>query len=341
MEWEPPLPPGYNDTHRAFVQAFMARGTLTFAEGQLLLAAIATASANGDNAAADPESVSMADFENYIRIARDAVAPLDFDIRNTRHQVRRGERVWAFINSHSDPVTQMSTIRSADEMAYIKRLLDAMFDEYNTPRLEVMAVEEGQALKVSRPPHRRESGIQGDDDGQGAAAVAKDKGLKHSEVLALLSSLVAEGWLEKSRGGFYSLSPRSLMELWSWLVATYNDANEGDGDGPEWQRIKFCEACKEIVTHGKRCAQRNCMMRLHDICEAAYWRTRRDKKCPQCNAEWDGEHFVGERAVTSSAGLAGRRSRGGGGSSRRRSDLSNAVAGQQEAADAEDDEMEA
>ena len=50
-----------------------------------------------------------------------------------------------------------------------------------------------------------------------------NRGLKHSEVLSLLSSLVAEAWLDKSRDGFYSLTPRSLTELWSWLMATYND----------------------------------------------------------------------------------------------------------------------
>ncbi len=43
---------------------------------------------------------------------------------------------------------------SADEIAYINRLLHAMFATYNTVRMEVMAVDGKQALQVSRPPRR-------------------------------------------------------------------------------------------------------------------------------------------------------------------------------------------
>lgn len=313
-EWEPPVPAGYNDAHRAFLQAFMARGTLTFPEARTLLAEIKAASEDGGGGRADPDSITMPEFENFIRTAREAVEPLDFDIRNTRDQVHGGgQRVWAFINAHSDPATQMSTTRTAEEVAYIKRLLDAMFDTYNTPRMEVMAVDEGQALRVSRPARGRESGVGGnnndDEDGEeGAPATqSSNRGLKHSEVLSLLSSLVAEGWLQKSPDGFYSLTPRSLMELWGWLVATYNDL---DSDA-EWQRIKFCEACKEIVTHGQRCNEVDCTVRLHDICEDGFWRTRRDKTCPKCSRPWDGTHFVGERAVTSRSGFQRGRGRRG------------------------------
>ncbi|KAL2136758.1 hypothetical protein VTI74DRAFT_1799 [Chaetomium olivicolor] len=305
-DWQPPLPAGYNDANRAFLQAFMARGTLTFKEGQQILASIKSAS-EGSDERADPASITMAEFEDFIRTAREAVEPLDFDIRNTRDQVRGGERVWAFINAHSDPATQMSTTRSPEEVAYIKRLLDAMFETYNTPRMEVMAVDEGQALRVSRPARQRESNIHenGDEEDQEpTVTAASDRGLKHSEVLSLLSSLVAEGWLDKSADGFYSLTPRSLMELWSWLVETYNDP---DADA-EWQQIKFCEACKEIVTYGQRCNEPDCMVRLHDICEEGFWRTRPDKKCPKCSTPWQGNHFVGERAVTSRSGF--QRSRG-------------------------------
>ncbi|KAJ4294798.1 hypothetical protein N0V88_005032 [Collariella sp. IMI 366227] len=306
--WEPPLPPGYNDASRAFIQAFMARGSLTFKEGQRVLAAIKSADDDSDEPP-NPDSITIAEFQNFIRSAREAVEPLDFDIRNTRDQVRvGGERVWAFVNAHSDPATQMSTSRSPEEVAYIKRLLDAMFETYNTPRMEVMAVDEGQALRVSRPSRQRESNVHENGDGEEqdvAAAATTDRGLKHSEVLSLLSSLVAEGWLIKSLDGFYSLTPRSLMELRSWLVETYNDP---DADA-EWQQIKFCEACKEIVTHGQRCNDPACMVRLHDICEEAFWRTRPEKKCLRCSTAWEGTHFVGERAVTSRSGF--QRARGG------------------------------
>ncbi|KAK3293965.1 Nse1 non-SMC component of SMC5-6 complex-domain-containing protein [Chaetomium fimeti] len=329
-EWEPPIPAGYSDANRAFLQAFMARGTLTFREAQKVLAGIKGA-IEDDDGAVPPQSITMADFENFVRSAREAVEPLDYDIRNTRDQVRGGERVWAFINAHSDPATQMGTARSPEEVAYIKRLLDAMFDQYNTPRMEVMAVDEGQALRVSRPT-RRESNIHGNNnnnnggggegsdaeggDGDGDGTTTVSRGLKHSEVLSLLASLVAEGWLDKSRDGFYSLTPRALMELWSWLMATYNDP---DAEA-EWQHIKFCEACKEIVTYGQRCNEPDCTIRLHDICEDGFWRTRRERTCPKCSTPWEGNHYVGERAVTSRSGFQRGRGRKG-----RRSQATEAV----------------
>ncbi|KAK4235859.1 Nse1 non-SMC component of SMC5-6 complex-domain-containing protein [Achaetomium macrosporum] len=304
--WEPPVPAGYSNAHRAFLQGFMARGALTFKEAQKMLASIKSAADGGSYV--DPRSITMGEFENFVRTAREAIEPLDFDIRNTRDQVNGGERVWVFVNAHSDPATQMSTTRSPEEVAYIKRLLDAMFEQYNTPRMEVMAVDEGQALRVSRPP-RRESNVNenDDDEEQPTTATATDRGLKHSEVLSLLSSLIAEGWLQKSSDGFYSLTPRSLTELWSWLVATYNDPDSES----EWQHIKFCEACKEIVTYGQRCNEVDCTVRLHDICEEAFWRTRPERKCPKCSTPWQGNHHVGERAITSRSGFQRGRGRRG------------------------------
>ncbi|KAK1836612.1 Nse1 non-SMC component of SMC5-6 complex-domain-containing protein [Podospora conica] len=296
-DWVPPVPEGYDATNRAFLQAFMARGTLTFSEAQKILAKIKTG-AQPSGPEIRPSAITMADFTEYVQMAREAIEPLDYDIRIMRHQVRnRGEKVWVFLNAHSDGPTQIATTRTPEEVAYIKRLLDAMYMEYNTERMEVMAVNEAQALKISRPPRAAGQEANGGTQAEGA------KGLKHSEVLSLLASLVAEGWLEKSAAGFYSLSPRSLVELWGWLSSTYND-EEGT-----WQRIKFCEACKEIVTHGQRCANLDCVIRLHDICQDDYWATQREKKCPKCKTAWDGEHFVGERAVTSRSGY--QRGRGG------------------------------
>ncbi|EGZ73887.1 hypothetical protein NEUTE2DRAFT_87558 [Neurospora tetrasperma FGSC 2509] len=332
------MPAGYNDANRAFIQAFMARGTLTFPEGQKLVAAILSAT---EDETVDPQSITQDTFASFVRTAREAVEPLDYDIRSSRDQLRNGERIWAFINAHSDPATQMATTRSPEEVAYIKRLMDLLFDEFNTVRMEVMAVDEGQALKASRPSKRRESQhVNGEDEEGQPSTAASDRGLKHSEVLSLLSSLVAEGWLEKSRAGFYSLSPRALIEMWSWLVATYNDDSASARD---WQRIKFCELCKEIVTYGQRCSERDCTIRLHDICEDRYWRTRRgEKKCPKCETEWAGNHFVGERAITSRQAYQrgrGGRANGNGNGSARRSDLEGAVAAQQEVADDDDEDM--
>ncbi|KAK2614368.1 hypothetical protein N8I77_001204 [Diaporthe amygdali] len=293
-EWEPILPIGWDHNHRAFMQALMGRGFITIGEGKSIIAAILSAE-NDSARRVTPDSIDDNTFRQYISKAREAVALLDYDIRNTYHQVDR-EQVWALINVHSDPSTQLATSRTPDEISFIKRVIDAMFETYNTPRQEVMAITAAQARKVARPSAPAQDG---DADGEEPAQRTADRALKHSEIERLLPSLVAEGWLEESDEGFYSLSPRSLMELKTWLVAAYNDPDAGSND---WQRIKFCEACKEIVTVGQRCPERECSARIHDICSEAYWRTRRGgRTCPRCETAWTGQNYVGEKAVTETA----------------------------------------
>lgn len=80
-----------------------------------------------------------------------------------------------------------------------------------------------------------------DNANQGGAA----QSLTMPQAETMLARLVEEGWFEKSPKGFYSLSPRGLMELRGWLVDTYNDDDE---EGNRGKRIKFCAACRDIIT---------------------------------------------------------------------------------------------
>ncbi|KAI1376938.1 Nse1 non-SMC component of SMC5-6 complex-domain-containing protein [Hypoxylon crocopeplum] len=317
------IPNRFDDSNRAFLQAFLARGTMTFREAQQVLAAIFTAQDKDkeDAEVTEPGQVAREDFESFVSAASAAVSPFDMEIRSATHQVTK-ERVYALVNTTSDPVTQLATLHSAEEIAFVRRVIDAMFDKYNSPRMEVLCLDGMQANKLRTAPRNEENNNENAarEDGQGATQSLK--GLKSSEVEQVMHSMVDEGWFERSREGFYSLSPRALMELRQWLVDAYNDPDAAAG---EWQRIKFCEACREIVTIGQRCAERDCCVRLHDICQEAFWKSRREEKCPRCKREWDGQHFVGERAITETeAYQRGRRrsGRGGrGGAAGRRSSL--------------------
>lgn len=116
-----------------------------------------------------------------------------------------------------------------------------MFETNNTRRAEAMVVSGMQAMqlaKASSGDARRESSTQ---QTQGGAA----QSLSMSQAEIIMQQLVEEGWLEKSRKGFYSLSPRGLMELRGWLVATYNDEID---EGRRADKIKFCAACRDIIT---------------------------------------------------------------------------------------------
>ncbi|KAM0321702.1 hypothetical protein ACHAQA_009941 [Verticillium albo-atrum] len=293
----------YRDGNRAFLQAFMARGALTFEDARPILAAIFSAD---ENQAVSEEQVTRQDFESYIAAATEAISFFDYEIRSSVHQATK-KRVYALVNTTSDPMTQLATTYTADELSFVKRVLEAMFDTYNTPRMECMCLDGMQAIKLARPAKPRAGGSNAEGT-QTQTHTSSDKGLKHSEVEVMASKLVKEGWFEKSHEGFYSLSPRALMELRTWLVETFNDAEAAAGD---WQRIKFCEACKDIITTGQRCVERDCNMRLHDMCGDAYWRAQRGKKCPRCSRDWTGEHFVGERAVTSTEAYQRGRRRSG------------------------------
>lgn len=311
------LPENYKAGNRAFLQALMARGTLTFEEARPLISAIWNAENEGDPEAAQhtAEDVDEAAFRKYTDMARDAVSLFDYDIRTTIHQISK-QRVYALVNTTSDPQTQLATTYAPDELSFIKRLFDAMFEKYNTPRMEVMAVTQLQAVKHARPENRRQSDMNGENEDETSTQQPTDRGLKHSEVEDVLTSLVTGGWFEKSRAKYFSLSPRGLLELRPWLLETYNDPDAGPDD---WQRIKKCAACKDLITYGLRCAEPDCTFRLHDICENAYWASRAggEKKCQKCSRAWTGKNYVGERAATQTEAAQRRRNTAAGPDGRR------------------------
>lgn len=305
----------YNNTHRAFLQAFLARQTLTLETAKPLIAAIETAASNSERAVPS-EDIRQEDLDNYVDTLNAHISAYDLEIRLTLHQTTR-ERVYALVNTTSDALTQMATVHSADEIAFVKRVLDAMFETNNTPRAEVMAVTGMQALKLAKAPgqesqSRRQSGTQA--QGQSQAANAN---LTMSQAESVLENMVAEGWFELSQRGFYSLTPRALMELRGWLADAYNveGGEQDDGDEDEedrHQKIKFCYACRDIVTVGQRCPNLICLARLHNHCVRNAFRAQGGAEaCPLCKTRWVEAPPVGEKAAKG-GGRRGRESQANG-----------------------------
>ncbi|KAJ5930937.1 hypothetical protein N7466_006430 [Penicillium verhagenii] len=282
----------YDNSNRAFLQAFMGRSSMTFEEAQPVLAAIF--SAHGGETV-DPSDVTQEHLSSYISAANTAISPFDLEIRSSFRQTPKPTdqessdspptRVYALVNTTSDPITQLATTYSADEIAYVKRLLDYMFDTNNNRLCEGMVITSIQALNIrsSAEANRRRSANAATQQSQGAA-----QSLTMTQAENMMQNLVAEGWLEKN------LSPRGLMELRGWLVAEYNE----EVDGVRKERIKFCAACRDIITVGQRCEDRNCLGRLHDHCMRNFFRIHRAEKCPVCKKDWPGNKFVGERAAS-------------------------------------------
>lgn len=231
---------GYDDSNRAFLQAFLSQSVLTFETARPILAAIFSVH---EERQINPQDVSQGDFNSYISAANAVLSPLDLEIRSMFHQQTR-ERFYALVNTTSDALTQLATTYSAEEIAFVKRLLDAMFDgPNNRGKKEAMCVSSIEAVQLGKVSSRRET--------QDAGGQSNLHGLTLKEAEDMLEKLQDAGWLEKSRKGFISLSPRALMELKSWLVDTYNEpADEDDDDDAERppDKIKFCHACKGIIT---------------------------------------------------------------------------------------------
>lgn len=354
----------YGNNHRAFLQALLARQTLTFEQAKPLISSIRTAAAAAAAAAAAstpnqapststtnrvhlPSDITPEDFLlNYIHPLNSLLSPFDLEIRRTFHQLTR-EEIFALVNTTSDAMTQMATMHSPDEIAYVKRLLDAMFEGNNSVEKEVMAVHAVQARALARVS----GGGHGDDGGRSGRDYHNDNGdtqfswnhqnnssssnnssLTQSQAEKVLDAMELEGWFEKSTvvmgGGsssssrserrkviWYTLTPRALMELQQWLVDTYNHEEEGEENENEaeeneetHQKIKFCKACRQIVTMGQRCPKMTCNVRLHHDCVGKMFRAQRDNEtCPTCKTEWQDAPLVGIEAVKEPAAAAGRR----------------------------------
>jgi hypothetical protein len=100
-----------------------------------------------------------------------------------------------------------------------------MFDTSNSVHEEIYAIRSTDAVNLS--------------SSQGVAST-KTAGE------AAIDAFIREGWLEKSRAGFITLSPRGLLELRGYLLEMFSD--EGEEGDARTDKIKSCHVCAEIVT---------------------------------------------------------------------------------------------
>ncbi|KAF1987123.1 DNA repair protein [Aulographum hederae CBS 113979] len=282
-----------DDAHRAFLQAFLASPVMTFADAQPRLAAIQTIFEERDILVQD---ITQDELANYISNLNNLISPLDYEIRSIHSQTDPSRTVtYALVNAASDAMTQVATNHSPDEIAFVKKVIDAMFE--GSGNKEIFAVPGMQALNIAKQPRNRESMVAATQaDGEPQMTQGQVKALTLDQAERVLASLVAEGWFEKSRREYYSLSPRALMELRGWLVDTYDGEAVEEGD-ESMKRVRFCEGCREILTIGQRCHNRECGCRIHDTCTQGFFRGQTEKRCPRCEAAWTGTDFVGERAA--------------------------------------------
>ncbi|BFZ61207.1 hypothetical protein YB2330_002266 [Saitoella coloradoensis] len=272
----------YGIVHHAFLQAMMARRAVPLPEAVEVLKAIQT-QALGDHRPGDEPYVDEGTVDDFIAIINDGISDLELEIRKTVHQ-KDGVPVWALVNTTSDEIAKVATNHNASEIAFFRLLLNDIFIHKNTPQAEVMAVSSIDALRHGRH---------------------EDVKLTQQMTERVLEKFVEEGWLECSDEAYYTLSPRTLLELQTYLQQEYN--GDEDEDGNAIVRIKSCRACKDIITHGQRCSNMRCECRFHDFCATRFFTGSRQTKCPICKTEWTGDAYVGERSAVRGQGDRGRR----------------------------------
>lgn len=228
-----------------------------------------------DDREVQTNDVTFPDFSGYIQTLNAALAPFSYEIRSAHPQSSTAARspetaTYALVNAASDPQTQLATARSPDEIAFVKRVLDAIFDANNTVERELCAVKAKDAVRLAKAPPRtatgarRESQTPGGGDGEEGTPARTQRRQQQQQAAAgsitldraerILDELVAERWLEREGGrdGWLALAPRALLELGGWLDETYNAAPDDENDDSStveaWPRIKKCEGCKQIVT---------------------------------------------------------------------------------------------
>lgn len=134
------------------------------------------------------------------------------------------------MNTTSDSFSQLATTHSPSEIAYFRALLNAIFDTSNSLHEEIYAVRSTDAANLCS---------------------SQNVGLTKTAGENAVDAFIREGWLEKSRVGFISLSERGLLELRSYLLEMFNDIE--DEGGARVDRIHMCHACQEIVTKVVAC----------------------------------------------------------------------------------------
>jgi len=73
-------------------------------------------------------------------------------------------------------------------------------------------------------------------------------GLTKTAGEAAVEAFIREGWLEKSRAGFITLSERGLLELKEYVLEMFNDMDEESEGNGRTDKIRTCLVCQEIVT---------------------------------------------------------------------------------------------
>ncbi|KAI6117685.1 Nse1 non-SMC component of SMC5-6 complex-domain-containing protein [Pisolithus croceorrhizus] len=251
-----------SDVQRLFLQAVFSRGILSYSHALVLwkkcVDAVQAANPVLDVRASDRRE----DWDAFVNKINDALNPLDLEFRHALDE-ETGKEMYAVVNTRGDEIAQMATDYSPLEITYFRAVVEQIMLAPNEcySLSSLAALREVNALKTSMTKSQAES---------------------------VLGSLVARGWLLKSKRGRYSLSTRALLELSPYLKSNYPD------------ECLECTICMEIVTRGVACNTPACQTRMHQYCFRKL-PARQARSCPTCQCDWPQDRRtlrpIGEAAI--------------------------------------------
>ncbi|KAL0071515.1 hypothetical protein AAF712_001372 [Marasmius tenuissimus] len=253
------------DVQRLFLQAVLSRGILSENVARAIWLQCIEAVKNEDASINVPYTNTETSWDSFLDNVNKTLNDLELEFKAIQDEIT-GKRLLSIVNRKDDEAAQLATEFTANEIVYFK----AIVEQIMLARNESFSMSSMAAL--------------------GEVTALKGKiNMTKTQAENVLASFVAKGWLLKSKRGRYSLSPRTLLELYPYMKASY--PNE----------LIECTICHEVITRGMACHTRNCSVRMHFHC----FKTFRNRKgeCPQCKAEWPKEATdrplvpVGEAAV--------------------------------------------
>lgn len=216
--------------------------------------------------------------EGYVECVKkvnNALTPINLEIRRMIDE-QTEKHMLAIVNTKADEIAQLATQFTSHEIEYIKILIEKIF---TAPR-RAYCISSTVAISLGK---------------------SMDPDLSATKATIICKKLINQGWITND-GGCYFLSPRSLLELQSYLRGLYADY------------MHTCHACKDIVTRGMACSTDDCDLYAHHYCKPrlhSMLQTKGDVRlCSKCKKPWN-PLTVGD-TTNASTMIVGRSNRGNG-----------------------------
>ncbi|KAG7092331.1 hypothetical protein E1B28_008692 [Marasmius oreades] len=239
------------DVQRLFLQAMLSRGVLSEKLAKAIWLQCINAVNIEDENIEIPYTNTEESWDTFLKNVNNTINDLDLEFKGIQDELT-GKRLFSLVNRKDDETAQLATDFTPSEIIYFKAIVEQIMSARN----ESFSLSSMVAL--------------------GEVTALKGKiNMTKTQAENVLASFVAKGWLLRSKRGRYSLSPRTLLELYPYIRGTYAD------------ELLECTICHEVLTKGIACHTRNCTIRMHYHCFKAF--RRRNGACPQCKVDWPRE----------------------------------------------------